>query len=105
MKSHEGKVEEEGLGLVVTPDDVHCLLGVHVGGEHVLVVLAHTLVPPEIISHLVSAELDGGAGDHPRPVVHRLLPQTEEAVESSSRRKIIRMTVSQMPFTNSPEGE
>ena len=80
VERHEGQVEEQRLGLVVAADDggsllcredslavVHLTahLGVHVGGEHVLVVRGDALVPAEVVPHLVAAELDAGAGDHP----------------------------------------
>ena len=82
VERHEGQVEEQRLGLVVAADDGGSLLcredslavnvshltahlGVHVGGEHVLVVRADALVPAEVVPHLVAAELDAGAGDHP----------------------------------------
>ena len=84
----------------MAPDDVNGFLGEHVGGKHLLKVPGHALVPPEVVAHLARAKLDGGAGDHARPVVHRLLPQPEEAVKPASCGKKVRMTVAEMPLTN-----
>ena len=70
MESHEGQVEKQRPGLVMAPDDVNGFLGEHVGGKHLLKVPGHALVPPEVVAHLARAKLDGGAGDHPGPVVH-----------------------------------
>ena len=38
--------------------------GEHVGGEDVLVIPTDGFVSPQVVTYLVPAELDAGAGDH-----------------------------------------
>lgn len=93
-------------------------LGIHVGREHIFIVDADALIPPQIISHLSPTELDAGAGHHPEvsgvmggkddipailspgSVVGGLLPHPKESVKTSACWEEVFMTETQVPLAN-----